>query len=65
MLWRYGVAAHQARMSVLCQKRTSAVLLIAAGAPLPQRDDQPVEVGGDNQPGLAARQRQHRAVLVG
>src|SRR4029077_2089251 len=33
--------------------------------PLPQRDDQPVEVGGNNQPDLAARQRQHRAVLVG
>jgi hypothetical protein len=33
--------------------------------PLPQRDDQPVEVGGNNQPDLAARQRQPRAVLVG
>jgi hypothetical protein len=36
-----------------------------SAAPLPQRDDQPVEVGGDNQPGLTPRQRQHRAVLVG
>jgi hypothetical protein len=33
--------------------------------PLPQRDDQSVEVGGNNQPDLAARQSQHRAVLVG
>jgi hypothetical protein len=32
---------------------------------LPQRDHQPVEVGGDDQSHLAARQRQHRAVLVG
>src|SRR6266487_1707023 len=31
---------------------------------LPQRDHQPVEVGGDDQSHLAARQRQHRAVLV-
>src|SRR3954451_5560587 len=38
------------------------IVLIAA---LPQRDDQPVEVGGDDQSGLAARQRKHRAVLVG
>src|SRR5713101_2702757 len=34
-------------------------------APLPQRDYQPVEVGGDDQSGLAARQREHRAVLIG
>jgi hypothetical protein len=32
---------------------------------LPQRDHQPVEVGGDDQSRLAARQRLHRAVLVG
>ena len=31
---------------------------------LPQRDHQPVEVGGDNQSHLAALQRQHCAVLV-
>jgi len=31
---------------------------------LPQRNHQPVEVGGDDQPYLAARQRQHCAVLV-
>jgi hypothetical protein len=39
-------------MSALCQN---------GHRPLPQRDDQPVEVGGD----LAARQSQHRAILVG
>jgi hypothetical protein len=32
---------------------------------LPQRDHQPVEVGGDDQSRLAARQPQDRAVLVG
>src|SRR5215831_7427562 len=37
----------------------------AAWATLPQRDCQPVEVGGDDQSGLAARQREHRAVLIG
>src|SRR5262249_20778393 len=37
----------------------------AARATLPQRDCQPVEVGGDDQSGLAARQREHRAVLIG
>jgi hypothetical protein len=31
---------------------------------LPQRDHQPIEVGGDDQSHLAARQRQHCAVLV-
>src|SRR5215470_15297448 len=34
-------------------------------APLPYRNDHPVEVGGDDEPGLAARQCQHRAVLIG
>jgi hypothetical protein len=43
-------------MSALCQN---------GHRPLPQRDDQPVEVGGNNQPDLAARQSQHRAILVG
>src|SRR5262245_17701301 len=37
----------------------------AARATLPQRDCQPVEVGGDDKSGLAARQREHRAVLIG
>src|SRR5215469_1761317 len=32
---------------------------------LPQRDHQPVEVGGDDQSRLAARYGQHCAVLVG
>lgn len=32
---------------------------------LPQRDHQSVEVGGNDQPRLAARQRQNCAVLVG
>ena len=32
---------------------------------LPQRDHQPVEVGGDDQSRLAARQPQDRAVLIG
>jgi len=32
---------------------------------LPYCDHQPVEIGGDDQSGLAARQRQHCAVLVG
>src|SRR5271169_868024 len=31
---------------------------------LPQRDHQPVEIGGDDHSDLAARQRQHCAVLV-
>jgi hypothetical protein len=31
---------------------------------LPQRNHQPIEVGGDDQSHLAARQRQHCAVLV-
>ena len=35
------------------------------GRKLPQRNHQSVEVGGDDQSGLAARQRQHCAVLVG
>src|SRR5437867_725248 len=33
--------------------------------PLSDRDDEPVEVGGNDQSGLAARQREHRAVLIG
>jgi hypothetical protein len=36
-----------------------------ARAPLLQRDYQPVEVGGDDESGLAARQREHRTVLIG
>jgi hypothetical protein len=32
---------------------------------LPYRDHQPVEIGGDDQSGLAARQSEYRAVLVG
>src|SRR5262249_13330128 len=35
------------------------------GASLPYRDDQPVEVGGDDQSGLSAGQREHRTVLIG
>ena len=34
-------------------------------APLPQRDHQSVEVGGDDQSGLTARQLEHCAILVG
>ena len=40
-------------------------MLVAARAPLPQRDYQPVEVGGDDESGLAARQREYRTVLIG
>src|SRR5215467_1766845 len=40
-------------------------MVLRACAPLSYRDQQPVEVGRDDQPRLAARQRQHRAVLVG
>src|SRR6266849_3312082 len=45
--------------------RRTAELRRRVRAPLPQRDYQPVEVGGDDQSGLAARQREHRAVLIG
>jgi hypothetical protein len=43
--------------SACVQKRTCALL--------PDRDHQSVEVSGNDQPGLAARQREHSAVLVG
>src|SRR5262245_44041724 len=39
--------------------------MVLPGAPLAYRDDQPVKVGRDDQSSLAARQRQHRPVLVG
>src|SRR6516162_9671405 len=38
---------------------------VGASARLPQRDHQPVEVGGDDQSRLGARYGQHCAVLVG
>ena len=47
-------------MSAFDPKRTYAKY-----APLPQRDHETVEVGGDDQSRLTARQGQHRAVLVG
>ena len=43
----------------------SAVRHLIRERKLPQRNHQPVEVGGDDQSRLATRQPQHRAVLVG
>jgi hypothetical protein len=45
--------------------RTHRPIFLRRERKLPQRNHQPVEVGGDDQSRLAARQRQHRAVLVG
>src|SRR5215831_5047474 len=45
--------------------RATTALLPRISLPLPDGNDEPVEVGGDDQSGLTARQREHRAVLIG
>jgi hypothetical protein len=47
-----------------CTRNVNFAARLRRERKLPQRNHQPVQVGGDDQSHLAARQRQHRAVLV-
>ena len=62
---RTSLPIRSRKAALRAARSAPAILFFAVWAPLPDRDDEPVEVGGDDQPGLAARQREHRAVLIG
>jgi hypothetical protein len=55
----------QCKCLLLTQSGHRLFSSLPQAAPLPQRDHQPAEVGGDDQSRLAARQPQDRAVLIG